>query len=94
MLLLDSNQNRKKRVLHQNNIVIHNDEKSFFILGLLCDILWSDPDPEVLGWGPSDRGVSYVFGADVLGTFLSKMDLDLVVRGHQVSIEKFCSQTA
>uniref|UniRef100_A0A914W0W6 Serine/threonine-protein phosphatase n=1 Tax=Plectus sambesii TaxID=2011161 RepID=A0A914W0W6_9BILA len=52
--------------------------------GLLCDILWSDPDPEILGWGASDRGVSYVFGADVLGSFLTKMDLDLVVRGHQV----------
>ena len=46
--------------------------------------MWSDPDPDVLGWGPSDRGVSFVFGADVLGSFLSKMDLDLVVRGHQV----------
>ncbi|KAK0412815.1 hypothetical protein QR680_006425 [Steinernema hermaphroditum] len=52
--------------------------------GLLCDILWSDPDPNVVGWAPNDRGVSYVFGVDVLGQFLQKMDLDIVVRGHQV----------
>uniref|UniRef100_A0A914HJ88 Serine/threonine-protein phosphatase n=1 Tax=Globodera rostochiensis TaxID=31243 RepID=A0A914HJ88_GLORO len=52
--------------------------------GLLCDILWSDPDPKVTGWAANDRGVSYVFGVDVLQQFLSRMDLDIVVRGHQV----------
>jgi len=30
--------------------------------GLLCDLLWSDPDPSVKMWGESERGVSYVFG--------------------------------
>ncbi|KHJ83031.1 phosphoprotein phosphatase 1 domain protein [Oesophagostomum dentatum] len=52
--------------------------------GLLCDILWSDPDSSVVGWAPNGRGVSYVFGVDVLAQFLQKMDLDIVVRGHQV----------
>nr|CAD2144222.1 unnamed protein product [Meloidogyne enterolobii] len=53
--------------------------------GLLCDILWSDPEPGVhTGWAPNERGVSYVFGADVLHQFLAKMELDLIVRGHQV----------
>ncbi|CAD5231729.1 unnamed protein product [Bursaphelenchus xylophilus] len=52
--------------------------------GLLCDVLWSDPDAKVMGWAPNDRGVSYVFGHDVLAQFLQKMDLDIVVRGHQV----------
>ena len=27
--------------------------------GLLCDLLWSDPDKDVQGWGENDRGVSY-----------------------------------
>lgn len=58
--------------------------KSKSSLGLLCDILWSDPDNSVVGWAPNERGVSYVFGADVLSQFLQKMDLDIVVRGHQV----------
>ena len=26
--------------------------------GLLCDLLWSDPDKDVQGWGENDRGVS------------------------------------
>mmetsp|Transcript_58119 Transcript_58119/g.126232 ORF Transcript_58119/g.126232 Transcript_58119/m.126232 type:complete len:325 (-) Transcript_58119:207-1181(-) len=52
--------------------------------GLLCDLLWSDPDKDVAGWGENDRGVSYTFGADVVGEFLEKHDLDLVCRAHQV----------
>uniref|UniRef100_A0A914ZX24 Serine/threonine-protein phosphatase n=1 Tax=Parascaris univalens TaxID=6257 RepID=A0A914ZX24_PARUN len=52
--------------------------------GLICDILWSDPDRNIAGWTPNQRGVSYVFGVDVLVKFLRRMDLDLVVRGHQV----------
>lgn len=33
--------------------------------GLLCDLLWSDPDKDINGWGENDRGVSVTFGADV-----------------------------
>jgi serine/threonine-protein phosphatase PP1 catalytic subunit len=53
-------------------------------VGLLCDLLWSDPDPNVMGWGDNDRGVSFVFGADVVTNFLEMQDLDLLVRAHQV----------
>ncbi|KAI8555659.1 hypothetical protein RHMOL_Rhmol05G0190700 [Rhododendron molle] len=52
--------------------------------GLLCDLLWSDPDPRVEGWADSDRGVSCTFGADKVAEFLDKNDLDLICRGHQV----------
>lgn len=52
--------------------------------GLLCDLLWSDPDKDVSGWGDNDRGVSYTFGADVVRKFLDEHDLDLVCRAHQV----------
>ncbi|KAJ0397441.1 hypothetical protein P43SY_009296 [Pythium insidiosum] len=52
--------------------------------GLLCDLLWSDPDPDSQGWTESDRGVSYIFGADVVEQFLQTHDLDLVCRAHQV----------
>ena len=44
--------------------------------GLLCDLLWSDPDKDVLGWGENDRGVSFTFGAEVVAKFLHKHDLD------------------
>lgn len=52
--------------------------------GLLCDLLWSDPDKEVAGWGENDRGVSFTFGADVVVKFLNRHDLDLICRAHQV----------
>lgn len=52
--------------------------------GLLCDLLWSDPNVEGNGWQENERGVSYVFGADVVNVFLDKMGLDLICRAHQV----------
>ena len=52
--------------------------------GLLCDLLWSDPEAGIKGWGESDRGVSFVFGEDVVTKFLARTDLDLVCRAHQV----------
>lgn len=33
--------------------------------GLLCDLLWSDPDKDTMGWGENDRGVSFTFGPEV-----------------------------
>uniref|UniRef100_A0A8I4A084 Serine/threonine-protein phosphatase n=1 Tax=Callithrix jacchus TaxID=9483 RepID=A0A8I4A084_CALJA len=39
--------------------------------GLLCDLLWPDPDKDVLGW-------------EVVAKFLHKHDLDLICRAHQV----------
>ena len=38
--------------------------------GLLCDLLWSDPEPLVDGWGENERGVSYTFGKDILDSFM------------------------
>ena len=52
--------------------------------GLLCDLLWADPDPYIDTWGPNDRGVSYTFGAAVLNQFLNVHDMDLICRAHQV----------
>jgi len=52
--------------------------------GLLCDMVWSDPDSGVQGWGENERGVSVTFGADVVESFLKKHEFDLIVRAHQV----------
>jgi serine/threonine-protein phosphatase PP1 catalytic subunit len=52
--------------------------------GLLCDLLWSDPEKDIKGWGENDRGVSFTFGEDVVERFLQRFDLDLVCRAHQV----------
>jgi diadenosine tetraphosphatase ApaH/serine/threonine PP2A family protein phosphatase len=55
------------------------------LLGLLCDLLWSDPDKDITGWSENDRGVSFTFGPDVVSRFLQKHDMDLICRAHQVS---------
>ncbi|KAK6157520.1 hypothetical protein DH2020_011768 [Rehmannia glutinosa] len=58
------------------------------IIGLMCELLWSDPQPQ-LGRGPSKRGVGLSFGADVTKRFLQDNNLDLVVRSHEVKDEGY-----
>jgi diadenosine tetraphosphatase ApaH/serine/threonine PP2A family protein phosphatase len=43
--------------------------------GVLCDLLWSDPDENVTGWSENERGVSFTFGPDVVSRFLQRHDL-------------------
>jgi len=57
--------------------------------GLLCDMLWSDPDKDIAGWAENDRGVAFIFGPDVVQGFLKKQNMDLVCRAHQVVEEGF-----
>ena len=53
--------------------------------GLLCDILWADPEEsQHADWAESERGVSYVFNENVVANFAKKFDIDLIARGHQV----------
>ncbi|KAL9889282.1 serine/threonine-protein phosphatase beta isoform-like [Glossina fuscipes fuscipes] len=52
--------------------------------GLSCDLLWSDPDRDVQGWGENSRGVSYTFGVDIVTEFLNNHHLDLICRAHEV----------
>lgn len=42
--------------------------------GLLCDLLWSDPDKDTMGWGENDRGVSFTFGVEVCTTIITQND--------------------
>lgn len=48
------------------------------------DLLWADPDQWAKGWQANTRGVSYVFGQDVVVEACNKLDIDLVARAHQV----------
>jgi serine/threonine-protein phosphatase PP1 catalytic subunit len=57
--------------------------------GLLCDLLWSDPDKDIAGWAENDRGVAFIFGPDVVSSFLKKHNMDLVCRAHQVVEDGF-----
>lgn len=63
--------------------------------GLLCDLMWAVPDETISGWQESPRrGLSGVFGLDIVQTFLAVNDLDLVCRSHEVQQNgyKFCGE--
>ena len=51
--------------------------------GLLCDLLWSDPEQGVEGWGENDRGISLTFGEPELTKACRRLGMQLVVRAHQ-----------
>ena len=72
----------KQPAIHCSILPVHCTE--LFLLGLLCDLLWSDPDKEVMGWGENDRGVSFTFGPEIVSKYLAKHDMDLICRAHQV----------
>ena len=42
-------------------------------------------------WGESERGVSFVFGQEIISNFLRKNELDLVCRAHQV-VETYAAE--
>jgi len=57
--------------------------------GEMCDLLWSDPDEDVVGWGRSPRGAGYTFGKDISMEFNRTNGLKLVARAHQMVEEGF-----
>ena len=59
--------------------------------GAMADLLWSDPEEGISGWGFSPRGAGYVFGADVVREFLARNTLSLVARAHQLVMEGYKS---
>lgn len=67
---------------------VRNTERPFEIPenGLLCDLLWSDPDPDTEQWEENDRGASYTFGAAPLRRFLTRFKFDLLCRAHQAVV--------
>ncbi|CAM9258837.1 unnamed protein product, partial [Scytosiphon promiscuus] len=70
--------------MEQINRVARPTDTSMPRVRLLCDLLWSDPDRDIIGWGENDRGVSFTFGEDIVRDFLAAHDLDLICRAHQI----------
>lgn len=59
--------------------------------GAMCDLLWSDPDPDIRGYGLSPRGAGYLFGGDVVENFNRVNNIDLIARAHQLVMEGYKS---
>ncbi len=41
---------------------------------------------DILGWGESDRGISYTFGRDIVQEVMETLSLSLICRAHQVRV--------
>ena len=52
--------------------------------GLLCDLLWSDPEKNAEDWAPNSRGISVLFNEDLIDKVVDELDIDLICRAHQV----------
>ena len=56
--------------------------------GIICDLLWSDPDDKE-GWSNSPRGAGSLFGPDISKQFCHINKIDLILRAHQLVMEGF-----
>ena len=52
-------------------------------MGLMCDMLWSDPEDRN-GWAVNSRGAGYTWGVDISEEFLYLNNLKFISRAHQL----------
>ena len=59
--------------------------------GLLCDLVWSDPDENLFldFCTNNERGISICFSKSAVDDFIKNNDVDLICRAHQVVEEGF-----
>ncbi|KAL5988009.1 Serine/threonine-protein phosphatase PP-X isozyme 2 [Asimina triloba] len=57
--------------------------------GAMCDLLWSDPEDIVDGWGLSPRGAGFLFGGNVVTSFNHSNNIDYICRAHQLVMEGY-----
>ncbi|XP_062198671.1 serine/threonine-protein phosphatase PP-X isozyme 2-like isoform X1 [Phragmites australis] len=57
--------------------------------GAMCDLLWSDPEDAVDGWGLSPRGAGFLFGGNVVASFNHSNNIDYICRAHQLVMEGY-----
>ena len=55
----------------------------------LEDLLWSDPDDRIQGVSPSPRGAGILFGKNVTEKVLQKLNVIIMIRGHEPCGEGF-----
>lgn len=49
------------------------------------DLVWSDPKLDIKGYEPNKlRNVSVAFGEDIVYKTCKRLNLDLIIRAHQV----------
>ncbi|KAK6459299.1 serine/threonine protein phosphatase type 2A [Scheffersomyces xylosifermentans] len=59
--------------------------------GIMADLVWSDPDTEIMDFKLSPRGAGYLFGLDVINKFCHDNNLVQMIRAHQLCNEGYTS---
>ena len=72
-----------------NQIRFVNRRKEIPRDGLVCDLLWSDPDDINETWTPNPRGAGWLYGNKAVNKFNHINGLDLICRAHQLIMEGF-----
>ena len=57
--------------------------------GIITDLVWSDPNPQIFEWGSNKRGQSCYWGLKVAKIFMENNQLTHIIRAHQVVFEGF-----
>ncbi|KAI5674123.1 hypothetical protein M9H77_14487 [Catharanthus roseus] len=57
--------------------------------GAMCDLLWSDPEDIVEGWGLRPRGAGFLFGGSVVTSFNHSNNIDYICRAHQLVMDGY-----
>ena len=57
--------------------------------GLVCDLLWSDPDVDIQNHQPSGRGAGVQFGETLFNKFLETSGVTKLIRSHQLVNEGY-----
>jgi serine/threonine-protein phosphatase 2A catalytic subunit len=55
--------------------------------GLLCDLLWDNPDDT--GWGISPKGAGCAFGADIVKEFNHRNEIFCIARAHEFVMDGY-----
>ncbi|CAJ0929013.1 unnamed protein product, partial [Mesorhabditis belari] len=56
-----------------------------FVRGLAQDLLWADPEAGIQGFQVNKiRAVSHIFGEDAVAAKCKQLNIDLIIRAHQV----------
>ena len=56
---------------------------SSFSTDIITDLLWSDPNPNIISYATSTRGLGHYFGIEAIDNFLKNNNIECIVRGHQ-----------
>lgn len=74
-----------QKISYLKEIESLKNSRDFDLEDTICDILWSDPNPNLYSekWELSFRGLGYFFSFKALEKFLKENKLEYMIRAHE-----------